>query len=147
LSGRRVEVGIGARRAVPDCQSAVVEESISDKDKLKRASADALSLFGELAERSETINPDIEDYIFAIDDDSEMVDLLASTVSLSTEERQALLNERKIDVRFEKVVEFLERELGAMDVRDDVNNQVQDEISRVQREMYLREQMRVIRWN
>ena len=31
-----------------------------------------------------------------------------------------------------------------MDVRDDVNNQVQDEISRVQREMYLREQMRVI---
>jgi ATP-dependent Lon protease len=142
---RRVEiVELVQETPFPIVKARVVAESIQDKDILKRAAADALSLFGELADRSEIINPDIEDYIFAIDDDSEMVDLLASTVSLSTEERQALLNESKIDVRFEQVVEYLERELGAMDVRDDVNNQVQDEISRVQREMYLREQMRVI---
>jgi ATP-dependent Lon protease len=142
---RRVEiVELVQEEPFPIVRARVIEEMVQDKDKLKRAAADALSLFGELAERSETINPDIEDYIFAIDDNAEMVDLLASTVDLTTAERQDLLNERKIDVRFEKVVEYLERELGAMDVRDDVNNQVQDEISRVQREMYLREQMRVI---
>lgn len=142
---RRVEiVELVQQEPFPVVRARVIEETVQDKDKLKRASADALSLFGELAERSETINPDIEDYIFAIEDNAELVDLLASTVALTTEERQDLLNERQIDVRFEKVVEFLERELGAMDVRDDVNNQVQDEISRVQREMYLREQMRVI---
>src|SRR5690606_13805725 len=46
--------------------------------------------------------------------------------------------------RLELVLDLLDNELGALEVRDDVNNQVQDEINRVQREMYLREQMRVI---
>jgi ATP-dependent Lon protease len=142
---RRVEiVELVQAEPFPIVKARLIEESVENKSTLKKERSEALSLFGELAERSETINPDIEDYVFSIDDDSELVDLIASTIPLTTEERQGLLNERKIDERFAKVVDYLERELGAMDVRDDVNNQVQDEINRVQREMYLREQMRVI---
>ncbi|MDQ7024592.1 MAG: endopeptidase La [Anaerolineae bacterium] len=142
---RRVEiVGLVQETPFPIVTARIVEESIENINHLEKQKAIALDLFIDIAERGENINPDIEDYIHSIASVSELVDWLASVIALTTEERQGLLNERLIDVRFAKVVDYLEREIGAINVQDDVNNQVQDEINRLQREAYLREQMRVI---
>src|SRR5690606_37284785 len=122
----------------------LVVEKIADADNLEAAKETVTTLFDDISERSEHIPVDIVAYIFELEDESEQIDIIASTLPLSTQERQSVLDELLIDVRYEKVIPLLERELNALDVRDEVNSQVNDEINRVQREMFLREQMRVI---
>ena len=84
------------------------------------------------------------DYIHVLEDFSELADMLASIIHLSVETRQEILNEHRIAERLELVISLLENELRSLEVQDDVNSQVQDEFNKLQREVYLREQMRVI---
>lgn len=142
---RRVEIlEIEGEEPFIKAKARVLEEPIDDEDLAEEYRIEALELFDEIAEHNDTISDDIVDYIYDIEDYSELADTLASTIRLSTEQRQELLNEANINERLEHVLDLMENELGALEVRSDVNNQVQDEINRVQREMYLREQLRVI---
>jgi len=122
----------------------IVKQSSPDVDLLFEYRDRVHKLFGEISDLNETIPEEVVDYIFDIDDDAELADMVASTLPLTHEERQQLLDEHQIDKRFEQLASLLERELQSLEVRDEVNAQVQDEIARVQREMVLREQMRVI---
>jgi ATP-dependent Lon protease len=142
---RRVQiVAIESEEPYIIAKAKILEDILDDKETAEEYRLEALELFDEIAEHNDTLSDDIVDYIYMIEDYSELSDTLASTIRLSTEIRQELLNEANVNERLERVLDLLENELGALEVRDDVNSQVQDEINRVQREMYLREQMRVI---
>jgi len=104
----------------------------------------ALDLFGEIIAHTQMIPDEIEDFIYDIDDPAMTCDILASAVPLPAATRQSLLDEIVLDDRYTLLLDILQQEVNALDVRENVNAQVQDEITRVQREMYLREQMRVI---
>lgn len=122
----------------------VIEEVIFDETLAAHLRDECLALFEDIADLNESISDDVIDYIHEVEDYSELADILASTMPLETPKRQDILNEYRVTDRLQIVKECLIDELRTLEIRDDVNSQVQDEFNRVQREIYLREQMRVI---
>ncbi len=69
---------------------------------------------------------------------------MTSTLYLSLETRQELLEITDANVRLEKVSLILAKELNVLELEDEIQSQVQQEVDKSQREYFLREQMRVI---
>jgi ATP-dependent Lon protease len=87
-----------------------------------------------------------EAYVFAmnIEEPGWLADLVASTVSLEIAERQSILETFDPTARLQRVSILLGRELDVLELEDHIHSQVQNEVDRNQREMYLREQMKAI---
>ncbi|MBN1201198.1 MAG: endopeptidase La [Anaerolineae bacterium] len=94
------------------------------------------------------LNPQLpeEAYIYAlnIEDPGWLADLIASTVSLRVRERQELLQAIDPVERLRRASNLLGRELEMLELEEHIQMQVRQEMDRSQREMFLREQMRVI---
>jgi ATP-dependent Lon protease len=94
------------------------------------------------------LNPQLpeEAYIYAlnIDEPGWLADLAASTLNLSLIERQRLLETVDPVDRLRRVSRYLGRELEVLELEESIHSQVRQEVDRGQREILLREQMRVI---
>jgi ATP-dependent Lon protease len=103
-----------------------------------------LSLFEKCVQLNRNL-PD-EAYIYAmnIEEPGWLADLVVSALDLSLEERQAMLENVDPIERLHQVSILLGRELDVLEIEEHINAQVQQEVDRNQREVYLREQMRVI---
>ncbi|HHH82545.1 MAG TPA: endopeptidase La, partial [Chloroflexi bacterium] len=71
-------------------------------------------------------------------------DLVATALSLTVEERQGILEIYDPVRRLQRISMLLGRELDLLELEDQIQTQVQSEVDRSQREMYLREQMKAI---
>ena len=69
---------------------------------------------------------------------------MASTLNLEIAERQSILETFETAARLQRVSILLGRELDVLELEDHIHSQVQNEVDRSQREMYLREQMKAI---
>jgi len=142
---RRVQfLSMVQEEPIPLARVRLVEETYEDVDEMASLRAAALEDFQDLVDRNDGFDDGVIEYVFTLEDFSEFTDVLAAALPLSLAERQELLNETNLNQRHRRLLEMMQMAIGAMDVRDDVNEQVHDEIARAQREMYLREQMRVI---
>src|ERR671935_1329158 len=79
-----------------------------------------------------------------VDDPSALSHLVASTLRLKTEEKQALLEERNVAERLREVLVILNRELEVVELGSKIQSQVQSEMEKGQREFFLRQQLKAI---
>ena len=102
----------------------------------------------DLFERCAQLNRAIpeEAYVFAmnIEEPGWLADFVASTIDLTMEDRQQLLELFNPTERLQRVSVLLGKELDVLELEDQIHSQVQNEVDRNQRELYLREQMRAI---
>jgi ATP-dependent Lon protease len=103
-----------------------------------------LNMFQHATDLNDTMPDDVLDYAMTIYDSGWLADFIASTLTLSLAERQNVLEILDTTIRLREVAILLSRELNVLELRDEISGQVQQEMNRSQREMYLREQMRVI---
>ncbi len=103
-----------------------------------------LSLMKRIADLNPMLSQDVVAYAASINDPAVLADLVVSTLTVSVDERQALLETFDINTRLLRVAVLLEQEQDVLEIKDEINIQVQQEMDRSQREVYLREQMRVI---
>src|SRR5438034_7866685 len=76
---------------------------------------------------------------------SRLVDFIASSLpSLSTSDKQDVLETADVRVRLEKINQHLAKELEVQQLRNKIQSEVQDRVQQTQREYYLREQMKAI---
>lgn len=80
-----------------------------------------------------------------IDDPGRLADLVASNLNLKISESQELLESLDPLERLDRVNDILVREVQVSSVQAKIQNQAKEEISKTQREYYLREQLRAIR--
>jgi len=73
-----------------------------------------------------------------------LADMIATAISLPFKERQALLMLPDPSERLKRVNWLLAQELDVLQLEDEIQNKVQNEVDRSQREFYLREQMKAI---
>jgi ATP-dependent Lon protease len=101
-----------------------------------------------LFEKCAHLNPDLpeEAYIYAlnVEEPGWLADLIASSLSLTGEERQSILEMVDPMERLHRISVLLGRELDVLELEEQINEQVQQEVDRNQREVFLRERMRVI---
>ncbi len=96
-----------------------------------------LSLRGEMTGEVGSILDNIED-------PGKLADLVASNLRLKTEDAQILLELTDSIQRLNKINEFLSKEVELSAVQAKIQSDVRDEISKSQRDYYLREQVRAI---
>ncbi len=79
-----------------------------------------------------------------IKDPNKLVDLIAAFMELSVEKAQKLLEIFDISDRLEALAMILQEEISILEIEDRINRKVQDQMNKVQKDYYLKEQLKVI---
>ncbi len=102
------------------------------------------SLLRRAADLNTSIPDEVIEFTLNLTEPGLLADHVAAALSLSFDDQQRLLEMREIDRRLQRVAVLLGQEINVLELKDEISNQVQQEMDRGQREMFLREQMRII---
>ncbi len=103
-----------------------------------------VNLFRRAVDLNANVPEDVLVYAINAEDPGWLSDLVTSTLSVTSDESQHVLEMLDTGERLNHVAMLLGKELSVLELEDEISSQVQQEMERSQREMYLREQMRVI---
>jgi ATP-dependent Lon protease len=101
--------------------------------------------FSSIVESNPYLPEELQLAIANIDDPSSLSHLIAGSLRLKADEKQGLLEEVDVARRLRRLVEILARELEVISIGSEIQNQVQSEIDKGQREFVLRQQLDAIR--
>ncbi|HVZ71446.1 MAG TPA: endopeptidase La [Polyangia bacterium] len=104
-----------------------------------RQNIDKLSGLGK------SIQPELSMVVQSVDDPGRMADLVSSNLTLKVPEAQDLLELDEPVQRLTRVNQTLEKEIGILEVQSQIQNKAREEMSKTQRDYYLREQLRQIK--
>jgi ATP-dependent Lon protease len=128
-------------RAKP-LQDLMPKEKQADFDALVR---NVTTLFQQVVQLSPTLSDDLQTVVMNIDDPGRLTDFIAANLpSLSSTEKQELLESLDLKGRLERLNRQLMREVEVLQLRSKIQSDVQDQVTQSQREYYLREQMKAI---
>ncbi len=122
--------------AAPD----VVEETPA----LLALTRNVQSTFSSIVEGVPYLPEELQIAIANVDDPSALSHLIAGSLRLKTEEKQALLEEVDVARRLRRLSEILARELEVISIGSQIQSQVQSELGATQREYFLRQQLKAI---
>jgi len=91
------------------------------------------------------LSPDLMFILESVDDPGRLADLVASNLDLTVEKAQEILEVLDPIERLKALGEVLGKEVQVLTIQAKIQSQARDEMSRTQREYFLREQMRAIR--
>jgi len=130
------------RAHVKHLQDLLPAEKGADFEALVRS---VMSLFQQVVQLSPTLSDDLQTVVMNIDDPGRLTDFIAANLpSLSSTERQELLESLELKGRLERLNRVLAREVEVLQLRSKIQSDVQDQVTQSQREYYLREQMKAI---
>tara|TARA_Y100000748_G_scaffold290023_1_gene276333 strand:- start:45 stop:2468 length:2424 start_codon:yes stop_codon:yes gene_type:complete len=112
-------------------------EIASISDNLRRSFADLIKVAPNLTEEHTGMLSNIKK-------PNRLVDKAVSLMTLSNQEKQDILEEISIKKRIEKSISIINREIQRIKLGEEIQTEVHDEITKTQREYYLREQMKAI---
>jgi ATP-dependent Lon protease len=98
----------------------------------------------ELGERRGLPEEVVHQVLDAVTDAGRFSDLVAGYIELPVAERQGLLENLSVEDRLRRVLVHVQRQIGMIEMQEEIKSQVQEELGERQREMYLREQMKAI---
>lgn len=117
------------------------EEIKIEIEALKRK---VMSTFEEYAKLSSKINTDIILSVTSIEEPGQLADVITSNLILKVEQKQEILDEFLPEERLEKLLKVLLREIEILEVEKSISAKVRKQIDKMQKEYYLREQLKVI---
>ena len=91
------------------------------------------------------VSPDLMFILESVDDPGRLADLVASNLDLTVAKAQEVLEVLDPVERLKALSEVLGKEVQVLTMQAKIQSQARDEMSRTQREYFLREQMRAIR--
>ncbi|MFZ0793827.1 MAG: endopeptidase La, partial [Candidatus Korobacteraceae bacterium] len=123
----------------------IPEVTAPKNSEIEALQRNVLTLFQQIVAGSPTLSDELSTVAGNIEDPGRMVDFIASSLpSLSTRDKQDVLETPDVHVRLEKINQHLAKELEVQQLRNKIQSEVQDRVQQTQREYYLREQMKAI---
>jgi ATP-dependent Lon protease len=122
--------------------SPVKVEHDLEVDALTRQARDQ---FAEITNLVPSVPQELVDAVISLDDPLQVVYTVANFQRLDLSEAQELLELNSVSEKLRKLVNFLTRELEMLEIGQRIQNQARSEIEKVQREYFLREQIKAIR--
>src|SRR3569833_552451 len=125
-------------------------ETVEDAEGQTTAAIEALvrnvvGQFQQIVSESATLSDDLRTIAGNIEDPSRLVDFVASSLPfLTTDDKQALLENASVPARLELLTKHLAKEIEVQQLRTKIQSEVQDQVQQSQRDYYLREQMKAI---
>ena len=100
--------------------------------------------FSDIIEELPYLPEELQVAVANVDDPEVLGHMIAGSLRIRSEDKQALLEERDVTRRLRRLSEILARELEVMELGSKIQSQVQSEMDRTQREYLLREQLKAI---
>ncbi|WP_240906891.1 endopeptidase La [Paludisphaera rhizosphaerae] len=101
-------------------------------------------LFQRMVDQSQQIPEELQVAAMNTREPGRLADLLASSLPFSIEERQVMLGEINVRLRLERLSQFLSRQLAVLELSTKIQEQVGSELSKAQRDHFLRQQIKAI---
>ncbi|MDZ7369568.1 MAG: endopeptidase La [candidate division KSB1 bacterium] len=127
---------VGKVRLIPDSY-----EPSTELEALKRNLA---IQFQKIVSLVPQLPDELQIVVVNTDHPGKLADLIASNLNLSVEEKQDIIETIDIKRRLEKLTVYVNRELEVLEMGSKIQDQVQSELGKNQREYFLREQLRAI---
>jgi ATP-dependent Lon protease len=128
----------------------VTVESFSDQDHVMDQASEALKrsvleAFESYVELNSKITPDILLTVRSIENCGRLADMIASNIPLKMDQKQTLLEAISPTLRLEVLYKYMLNEIEIIQVEKKINEKVKSQISKMQKEYYLKEQIKAIR--
>ena len=122
----------------------VLPEATTKSRKVNATLQVVLNLFKRAIELNDNIPDEVLFYALNADQPGWLADLVTSTLTVPFDERQHVLETLDAGERLDFVGKLLGEELSVLELKDEITGQLHQEMDRSQREIYLREQVRII---
>ncbi|MDG1544084.1 MAG: endopeptidase La, partial [archaeon] len=123
----------------------VIDEPITDELEVEALAKNLRSTFSELIQVAPNLTEEHSGMLSNIQKPSRLADRAVSLLTVPNQEKQDVLEELDVKSRVEKTITLLTREIQRIKLGEEIQTEVHDEISKTQREYYLREQMKAIK--
>ena len=121
------------------------EEVIENDPEIEALKRGCLTAFEKYVAISNKISPDVLISVSTITEISRFVDVLASNITLKIDQKQKLIETISVKERLEILYSLLLSEIEILEVEKQINDKVRRHINKMQKEYYLREQLKVIK--
>ncbi len=98
----------------------------------------------ELAEKRGLTEEVVLQVLESVSEPGRLADLVAGHLEAPVAEKQGLLETLSVEERLRRVLVHVQRQIGRLEMQEEIKSQVQEELGERQREMFLREQMKAI---
>ncbi|MDQ3769429.1 MAG: endopeptidase La [Actinomycetota bacterium] len=119
-------------------------DKLTESPELTALMRNVQGTFSRIVEEVPYLPEELQMAVANIDDASALSHLIAGSLRLPSEEKQSLLEELDVARRLRRLVEILARELEVISIGSEIQNQVQSEMEKGQREFVLRQQLKAI---
>lgn len=125
-------------------------EKISEKEmteipeKIEALMRSVLSKFEEYLSLNNKIPQEIFSSVATMDEPGRLADIITSHLDIRIDQKQEILEAFEVEQRLEILNSLLIREIEVLKIERDINLKVRTQINKVQKEYYLKEQLRAI---
>ena len=121
-----------------------IEDVATESKESEALRASLLSVFSKIVALVPYLPEELEMAAANVEGPGPLTFLIASTMRIKAEDKQALLEEDDVEARMRKLIGILTRELDVLELGSKIQSDVRGEIDKSQREYFLRQQMRAI---
>ena len=120
-------------------------ETVYPFEELDKLCSTLKKLFSNLIEIAPYLSEEQTNILINIKDPSQISDKAVSVINIPTKEKQEILEKLDIKDKIKQTIKIINREIQRLELGDKIQADVQGEISKSQKEYYLREQLRAIK--
>ena len=122
----------------------VMPEKESEEAEIEALSRSVVSQFEQYLKLNKKVSPEVLVSVNQIEEYGKLVDTIASHLALKIPKKQELLEVDVVSERMEKVISFIEGEIGVLQVEKKIRSRVKRQMEKTQRDYYLNEQLKAI---
>tara|TARA_B100001939_G_scaffold197232_1_gene169761 strand:+ start:4899 stop:7238 length:2340 start_codon:yes stop_codon:yes gene_type:complete len=116
----------------------------AEKNEVKALARSVVSQFDQYVKLNKKIPPEVLASVKQVEEPEKLADVVTSHLSLKIADKQELLENPDVEQRLEKILGYMEAEIGVMQVEKRIRRRVKSQMEKTQREYYLNEQMKAI---
>jgi ATP-dependent Lon protease len=122
----------------------LIPESLEESSEVEAMARNGRDTFARIAEMIPSIPRELVDSILSLEDPLQTVYTVANFQRMDLSDAQELLELDSVSAKLHKLVGILARELEVLEIGQKIQNEARSEIEKVQREYFLREQLKAI---
>ncbi len=121
-----------------------IEDVVDAGKEMDALRATLLSVFSKIVALVPYLPEELEMAAANVEEPGPLTFLVASTMRIKAEDKQALLEESDVEQRMRRLVSILTQELDVLELGSKIQSDVRSEIDKGQREYFLRQQLKAI---
>ena len=122
----------------------VIEDKVEQTTEVEALVRNLSGSFQRVIELAPNLPSELNVAVLNIPDPGSLADFIAAHINLKFEERQEILETVDVTERIKKLTTFVNRELEVLELGSKIQAQAKEEMTKAQREFFLREQLKAI---